>query len=395
MDFGVVDWVIVVLAVGFAVNGFRQGLVTSLLSMIGFVGGAVGGIQLASPIATHVASGNTQTVVAVIVVVVAALAGQVLAVYIGHWLRDRLTWRPARAVDSVLGGVVSLATVLLVAWMVATPLASSPYPNLSAAVRQSQIVRGVNEVVPAPVRNVYTSLRDTVNHGDFPEVFGALTPSHVMPVSPPDPALAQSPVIQRVEASVVKVVGVAPSCSRRIEGSGFVIAPERVLTNAHVVAGVQSPTVQVDGQTLDATVVLYDPDRDVAVLQVPGMQAQPLSFSTHGASKGDDAIILGYPQDGPFFVGPARIRQEEDIRGPNIYQSRTVDRETYVVRGDVRNGNSGGPLLNPDGTVYGVIFAAAVDASDTGYALTADEVHSDAVAGTSASNPVSTQACAA
>jgi S1-C subfamily serine protease len=393
VTFSVIDIIVLVLAVGFAISGYRQGFVIAALSFVGFVGGAALGIQLASPIATRVSHGQGQVVVAVVVVLLIALIGQVAAVRIGSEIRQRITWQSARTVDSVLGTVVSVITVLLVSWMVATPLASSPYPSLSSAVRKSAVVREVNSVVPSPVREVYQSLRGVIDRGDFPDVFGPLSPTRVLPVEPPDPTLARDPVVQRVHQSVVKVVGVAPSCSRRIEGSGFVYAPGRVLTNAHVVAGVQSPTVQVDGVIRDATVVLYDPNRDVAVLEVPGMQAPALPFSQTGAGRGDSAIILGYPEDGPFFVGPARVRERENIRGPNIYNDKTVTRGAYTVRGDVRSGNSGGPLLKPDGSVLGMIFAAALDQKDTGFALTAAEISGDAAQGRTANTEVSTQSC--
>jgi S1-C subfamily serine protease len=389
----VIDLVVLVLAIGFAISGYRQGFVTAALSFVGFVGGAALGIQLASPIAKHLVSGSAQVVVAVAVVLGIALLGQVGAVYVGSELRSRITWQSARTVDSVLGTIVSVLTVLLVSWMVATPLASSPYPQLSSAVRKSAVVREVNSVVPSPVREVYQSLRGVIDRGDFPDVFGPLSPTRVLPVKPPDPKLARDPVVRRVRASVVKVVGVAPSCSRRIEGSGFVYSPGRVITNAHVVAGVQDPMVQVDGTERRADVVLYDPNRDVAVLSVAGMQAPALHFSAVAASRGDSAIILGYPEDGPFFVGPARVRDRENIRGPNIYDDNTVTRSAYTVRGDVRSGNSGGPLLRPDGTVYGMIFAAALDQKETGFALTADEIEGDASSGRTASTPVSTQSC--
>ncbi|HVX45137.1 MAG TPA: MarP family serine protease [Mycobacteriales bacterium] len=388
-----VDLVVLLLAVAFAVGGYRQGLISSVLSFVGFVGGAAIGTQLATPIATNVAHGRAQTVVAVAVVLGCALIGQLITVPLGAALRDRLVWRPARAVDSVLGAITSALTLLIVAWMIATPLASSPYPDVSAAVRRSDVIKGVDDAMPSPLRSVYNSLRDVIDRSEFPAVFGPLDPTKVAPVKAPDPRLLQSPVVQQVRASIVKVNGLAPSCSRRIEGSGFVYAPGRVMTNAHVVAGTDSVNVEVDGTERTATVVVYDADRDVAVLSVPGMQAPPLAFAGSPADRGDDAIIAGYPGDGPFFVGAARIRQREDIRGPNIYQSHQVTRDVYTVRGDVRSGNSGGPLLTPNGHVYGVIFAAAVDQSDTGFALTAAEVSDDAHTGTQAGSAVSTGAC--
>ena len=391
----VLDLVILILAVGFAVSGFRQGFITALLSFIGFFGAAAIGAQIAEPIASRVGGeSNSRVMLAVAVVLVCALAGQVLAVWVGGELRRQLTWQPAQTVDSVLGAVVSVVAVLLVAWMVAAPLASSPYPTLSSAVRRSEVIKIVNALMPSPVRELYKSLRDIVRSYDFPDVFGQLVPTQVRPVNPPDPRLVGSAAVRSARPSVLKITGVAPSCSRRIEGTGFVYAPERVMTNAHVVAGVTRPRVEVDGRKQDATVVLFDPDRDVAVLQVPGLSRRALRFSSRVADTNDDAIIVGYPGDGPFFVGPARVRDKINVRGPDIYDEKVVTRQVYTIRGDVRSGNSGGPLLAPDGTVYGVIFAAAVDQADTGFALTADEVESDAVRGRTASGEVSTRDCA-
>jgi S1-C subfamily serine protease len=389
------DLLVIVVAVAFAVSGFRQGFLTASLSFLGFFGAAAIGAQIAEPIAKRFADqSNSRVVVAVAIVLVCALAGQVLAVWLGGELRRRITWQPVQTVDSVLGAIVSVLAVLLVAWMVATPLASSPYQGLSSAVRHSQIIRAVNAAVPSPVRDIYRSLRDIVRRYDFPEVFGPLVPTKVRSVPPPDQKLLRSPAVRADQPSVLKITGVAPSCSRRIEGSGFVFATDRVMTNAHVVAGVQRPRVEVGGEQRDATVVLYDPERDVAVLRVPGLGRAPLRFSATQADTGDDAIIVGYPEDGPFFVGPARIRDRIQVRGPDIYNEHTVTREAYTIFGEVRSGNSGGPLLAPDGRVYGVIFAAAVDQQDTGFALTAQEVAPDVERGRVATNPADTGDCA-
>jgi S1-C subfamily serine protease len=391
----ILDLMLLVLAIGFAISGFRQGFVTAALSFFGFFGGAVLGAQIAEPLAGRLAEqSNGRVLLAVAVVLIAALAGQIVAVWLGGELRKRITYQPAQTVDAVLGAVVSVIAVLLVAWMVAAPLASSPYPGLSSAVRHSDVIRAVNAVVPGPVRSLYGSLRDIVRRYDFPEVFGPLTPTEVRPIEAPDPALAASPAVRAARPAVLKITGVAESCSRRVEGSGFVYATDRVMTNAHVVAGVREPEVEVDGEQRSATVVLYDPARDVAVLRVPDLGIRPLRFATGVGDTGDDAIIVGYPEDGPFFVGPARIRDRVNIRGPDIYNEGTVVRESYTIRGSVRSGNSGGPLLAPSGSVYGVIFAAAVDQPDTGFALTADEVSGDAERGATAGRAVSTGDCA-
>jgi S1-C subfamily serine protease len=389
------DLLVIALAIGFGVSGFRQGFLTASLSFVGFFGAAAIGAQIAEPIAEKLArQSNGRVVVAVAVVLVCALAGQLLAVWVGGELRRRITWHPAQQVDAVLGAIVSVLAVLLVTWMVATPLASSPYPALSSAVRRSEIIRGVNTAVPGPVRDIYRSLRDIVRRYDFPEVFGPLVPTQVKNVPPPDEKLLASPAVKADRRSVLKITGVASSCSRRIEGSGFVFATDRVMTNAHVVAGVGRPKVEVAGEQRDATVVLYDPETDIAVLKVDGLGLSPLRFSPSRVDTNADAIIVGYPENGPFFVGAARIRDRIDVRGPDIYDNKTVTRESYTIRGSVRSGNSGGPLLAPDGRVYGVIFAAAVDQSETGFALTSQEVAGDAEKGASASGSVSTGDCA-
>ena len=389
------DVVLIVATIMFAIGGYRQGFVTATLSFFGFFGGAVIGAQLADPIAGRLAQDSSWRIaVAVAVVLALALVGQVLAVSLGNQLRSRLTWRPAQTVDAVLGAVVSAVAVLLVFWMVATPLASAPYPRVSSAVRDSQVIRGVDDVVPRQVRSLYSSLRDAVRSYDFPEVFGPLVPTRVRSVPRPDPKLLQSPAVATAHPSVVKITGQAESCARRVEGSGFVYAPNRIITNAHVVAGIDQPSVQVGGARREATVVLYDPDRDVAVLYVPDLGLRPLPFASRPVDTNADAIVLGYPEDGPFFAGAARIRDRMEIRGPDIYNDRTVTREVYSIYGDVRSGNSGGPLIAPDGSVLGVIFAAAVDQQFTGFALTAAEVAADARTGANSTAEVSTGDCA-
>jgi S1-C subfamily serine protease len=211
-------------------------------------------------------------------------------------------------------------------------------------------------------------------------------------VAAPDPAVV--PTATRVAAnSILKVTGDAPSCTRSIEGTGFVYSPQRVITNAHVVAGVRNPRVTLPGGgQLPARVVLYDADRDIAVLYVPNLNRTPLRLAGSVGS-GTSAVVAGYPQNGPFTAVPARIAARTNVSGPNIYQSKTVTRQVYTIRGKVRPGNSGGPLLSSDGAVYGVVFAASVDQSNVGYALTNGEIAADVATGRTATEPVSTRGC--
>src|SRR6476646_10545331 len=217
-----VDLVLIVLALLFALSGFRQGLLVSATSILGFLGGAVLGAQLAGPVADRInGSSVTRVFAALVVVLAAALLGQILAGAAGRALRKKVTWEPAKMVDAVAGAVVSAASVLLVAWMVASPLASSPFPQVSSQVRQSALVQAVDRVVPDDVRSVYNSLRDAIDRRGLPDVLDPLTPTQVREVQAPDKRLESSRVVTSVQGSVVKVTGIAPSCSRQIDGSGF------------------------------------------------------------------------------------------------------------------------------------------------------------------------------
>jgi S1-C subfamily serine protease len=390
----VVDLVLIALALLFALSGFRQGLLVSATSIVGFLGGAVIGAQLSGPVAERIdGSSVTRVFVALVVVLAGALLGQILAGAIGRTIRRKVTWEPAKMVDAVAGAVVSAAAVLLVAWMVASPLASSPFPQVAGQVRQSALVQAVDRAVPDGVRAVYDNLRDAIDRRGLPDVLDPLTPTQVRDVPAPDESLTGSPVVAAVQGSVVKISGVAPSCSRQIDGSGFVYADERVMTNAHVLAGVDDPTVLAEGREYDATPVFVDEAVDVAVLAVPGLPQVPLSFATASADSGDDAIIMGYPGGGDLYVGSARVRDRGEISGPDFRNQETVVRDVYALFGSVRSGNSGGPLFAPDGQVLGVVFASAIDDPSTGYALTGPQVAEAASAGAAAGGEVDTGPC--
>jgi S1-C subfamily serine protease len=390
------DVLIVLAAVAYAFGGFRKGALIGIFSMVGFFAGAIAGAQLAEPIGSRLAHGRAQTPVAILCVLGVAMIGQLLGVWIAGHLRSRITWTHARSLDSGIGAALGVVSVLLVSWMVAVPLASSPYPDLAAAATHSRIVRGVNDVMPQDVRQLYSSLRSFINQSGFPPVFGDLPSNPSVSVAAPDPQLpaAVQAEVARDRNSTFKIYGQAPSCDRGIEGSGFVYAPGHVLTNAHVVAGTAQVGVQVSAnETLRATVVLYDPRRDVAVLDVPGLDATPLPFASVAARTGDPAVVLGYPEDGPFDVQSARVRTRTTVSGNDIYGNAQVNREIYSLRATVRSGNSGGPLIADDGAVLGIVFATALDSSDTGYALTNSEIGADAAAGARLSAKVGTESC--
>jgi S1-C subfamily serine protease len=327
-------------------------------------------------------------------VFVAAMIGQLLASAVGAALRSRVNWRPATMVDSVAGAAVSVLSVLLIAWLIGSAVVNAPFAMVTSQVDRSAVLRTVDGVMPSAARTMFSDFRSLLASGPYVQVFGALGAEPALTVAAPDPAVLNAAGLVKARDSIVKVIGVAPSCSRRIEGSGFVISPQHILTNAHVVAGVTQAQMVITrpGRHLAATVVLFDPERDLAVLYVPGLRAAPLSFAGP-QPLGTSAIVAGYPLDENFTVVPARIGDDQLAQAPDIYQSKEVTRQIYSIRADVRAGNSGGPLLNPNGTVDGVVFAAAVGVKDTGYALTAAEVRSDVSRGANARAATSTQAC--
>src|SRR3954452_1324482 len=387
------DLLLLLACAGFAVSGYRQGFIIGVLSFVGFFGGGVLGARYATTLHRGFGGHGRSAVFGLVVVFVAAAIGQILATVVGDIVRRKVTWRPARQVDAVAGAAVSVISVLLVAWFLGTALAHSALTGVARQIQHSRVLTAIDTVMPDNAKTWDAAFRRLVQQNGFPQVFGAIGAKRIVPVAPPDPRVAGSRAVRVAEPDIVKVTGVAPSCRRQLEGSGFLYAPEHVMTNAHVVAGVQGPTVTApDGRSYPAQVVLYDSKLDVAVLRVPGFDRAPLSFAG-AAKRGQSAVVAGYPENGPFRPVAARVRGVESARGPDIYQSSQVTREIYSVYAVVRPGNSGGPLLAPDGRVYGVVFAAAVEDRHTGYALTAGEVASDARAGAGAQQPVSTRAC--
>jgi S1-C subfamily serine protease len=389
------DLILIVLVVAFGVAGYRQGFIIGVLSFAGFIGGGAIGAAFGPRIARSITvNPGWQAVAAIVVVFLAAMIGQLLASGVGVAMRSRLTWRPATVVDAVGGAGVSAIAVLLIAWLIGSAVAYAPFPVISRQVNNSAVLRVIDRLVPPAANVMFSDFRSLLASGPYAQVFGALGAEATLAVPPPSPAVLTSAGLAAARGSILKVEGIAPSCSHKIEGSGFVYAPDHVITNAHVVAGVteQQQVFTTGGVTFPARVVLYDPQRDIAVLYVPGLRAAPLRFAGPAAPSAD-AIVAGYPLDGPFDAVPARIGGVERATSPDIYQSEQVTRQIYSIRADVRPGNSGGPLLSRQGTVDGVVFAAAISVPDTGYALTSGEVASDASAGGNATVPVSTQGC--
>jgi S1-C subfamily serine protease len=388
------DVLLGVAALLFAVSGYRQGFVVGVLGFAGFVAGGVAGLLVTPTLISRVDAGLAQTILAIGIVLVLASLGQLLLGTLGGSLRRRLSWRPAQVVDSLLGAALSVLALLLVAWSLGSALRPGPITTLSRQISGSEVIRSVDAAMPDRAHTAFRSIRSALDDNGLPTVFAGLSPEHIRPVRPPSAQIAATPAIRRAGTSVVKIDGVADECDRHVDGTGFVFAKGYVLTNAHVVAGVDEPRVQLGGtgRHYPATTVLYDPGRDLAVLRVADFPARPLLFD-EGGSRGDEAVVAGFPGGGVYRLSPARIRETIDARGPDIYQRRTVEREVFSLYADIRPGNSGGPLLDLEGEVYGVVFAKSLDDANTGYALTAEEIQPVVRKGNGLKDTVETGAC--
>jgi S1-C subfamily serine protease len=367
---------VAVIAVGLvaAVSGWRSGALGSLMSFVGVVLGAIAGVMLAPHLVSHVETPRTKLFAALFLILALVVIGEVAGVVLGRAVRGAIRNRTVRRVDSVVGVALQLVVVMVAAWLLASPLTSSDQPNLAAAVRDSKVIAEVDKYAPSWLRTVPNRMSTLLKTTGLPDVLEPFGRTPIQAVEAPDASLADSIVVSSTKSSVVKVRGVAPGCQKVLEGTGFVIAPNRVMSNAHVVAGSESVTVEVDGQSYDATVISYDPNEDISIMDVPNLPSKPLVFAEQPARSGTDAVVLGYPGGGDFLATPARIREIIELSGPDIYRTTTVNREVYTIRGLVRQGNSGGPMINRAGQVLGVVFGAAVDDNDTGFVLTAQEV---------------------
>lgn len=391
-----VDVLVLLLALLAAVSGAFQGVIIALPSLVGVVLGAVGGIKLAPLVVDLFTNPVAKVAFAVATVVFLVALGETLGVWAGRKLRQKINPDKLSGLDKTLGAVVQAAVVFVVAWLIATPLTTvSGLPGLAKAINSSVVLGGVNDVMPEAAQGFPSDLRKLLDASGFPSIVDPFQKTPTADTSPPDPALQKSEIVQAVHPSVVKIRGTASACSRSLEGSGFVIAPQRVMTNAHVVAGTDVVGIETTAGDYPARVVYFDPEVDIAVLAVPRLRAPVLPFAPETAKAGDSAIVLGYPLDGPYKATAARIRGRINLRGPDIYEANTVQRDVFTVRAEIRSGNSGGPMITPDGKVIGVVFGAAVEDPETGFTLTAEQVRAEVDLAPSQTTNVSTGSCAA
>lgn len=384
------DLVLLLLLALATANGFRRGAALQLTAYAGLILGLIAGAILAPAVAGLAESPLAQAILAIVTLFALAGIGDTLG-----WMIGRRFWSIARrgafgTVDSVAGALVSVLALLLATWFLALNLVNGPFPGVSQAIRRSAIIRGLDGALPRPP-SLLAGVRQFLNRFEFPEVFADLPPAPAGPVEGPSRGRARA-IARTASESTVRVVGVA--CGAVQEGSGFVGATNYVVTNAHVVAGVDSPEVQEQGGgSQSAITVLFDPRLDIAVLRVDTSPGPPLPLETRPAQRGDGGAVLGYPGGGSLRFGPAAVRRELTAVGRDIYGNAIVQREVYELQAVVRPGNSGGPFVLPGGRVAGVVFAASTTDGSVGYAITTEEFLPRLRAAEGRTRPVSTQDC--
>lgn len=395
----VLDLVLIAMLGSYALTGFRQGLVVSGLSLVGFLGfGALAMAYLPALMrswAWAVEHEMQSRILLVVGLFALATIGQGVGGFVGRRLRQQVRARPVVTADAVLGALASIAAVAVLIWFVAGGVRGMTNATLAKAIGESRVLQVIDKAVPPTTGQFFAGFRQMLDRSDFPRVFEGLGKEPIIAVDPPSAGLGPAQVAASLE-SVVKVKGVAQACRQGQEGSGWVVAPGRVVTNAHVVSGLTQATVQVKGvgAALPATIVYFDARRDLAVLAVPQLTAAPLPLGGV-LERGADAVVAGFPLDGPLTVDPARVRQRLVATGADIYGQPGTQREIYSLYVKVEPGNSGGPLFDAQGKVVGVIFAKSIDDELTGYALTLAETRTALEAASRSQSPVDTGVCLA
>jgi S1-C subfamily serine protease len=371
-------------------SGFRRGALLQLLTYGGLLLGLIAGAVAAPMLASLSHDPSTQAAIAAGTLLVFAGLGDVAGWVVGARVRAAARSSRFSPADSAGGSLVAILAVLLSVWFVTLNLVNGPIPELSSEIRNSTIVRTLGQVLPQPP-SVLAEVRQFLNRFDFPEVFTGFPPAPAGPVKPPTAGQAGR-AFRAASASTVRVVGRA--CGRLQEGSGFVVAPDYVLTNAHVVAGVRTPQVQEqNGGDQPGTVVLYDPELDVALVRVARSPGPVLHLLGTDAQRSARGAVVGYPGGGDLAGKAAAVRGTIEAVGRDIYGNGTVTREVYELQSVIRPGNSGGPFVLVDGEVAGLVFAASTTDPEIGYALTSTEVLPSVRSGVGRTTPTPTGAC--
>lgn len=385
------DLALIGVLVAYAFYGYRNGFVQAVAGFAGLLLGAVVAFFLVPIIANWVPDSGWRIVVVVIVGLGLVIAGHSAGVALGSMLGRTVKKRSLRVVDRVLGTIVSVVATALVLSVLGGSVAAFGMPALSRTVASSKVLRVIGAITPDGVEGLIARARSSLVHDGLPGITRALGGIVNAPILPEFEI--SSPELAAAAQSVVRITGIAPACGQSQAGTGFVVAENRVITNAHVVAGVTEPLIETPaGQVLSGTVVYFDPVDDLAVIAVPGLRSAPLDL-VETAADGAEGVINGYPFGGPFVSSAAEVLSIDTARVADIYNDSENLREVYTLATTVNEGDSGGPFLTLGGDVVGVIFARAANTENVGYAMTMAELDPVANRATEFRNAVDPGAC--
>ncbi|MDQ4488895.1 MarP family serine protease [Sinomonas sp. ASV486] len=383
------DVLLVLVLVGYLANGIRAGFVVSLAGILGFVAGGIAAFFAVPLVSGWLGAGAWRAAGIIIAAVVLMAGGNAVGSALGHRIRRGIRWRGATAIDRGLGGLVSVVVASLVISMTAFTVSTIGVPVLTQQIAGSAVVRALDAATPAPVKEQAAALRAFVIGDGLPKLIESIAPTKPVPV----PESVDTNELRAAAPSILRITGTAYQCGQNQTGSGFAVAPDRIITNAHVVAGVSEPVVELPGGgARSGRVVYFDAVRDLAVIAVDGLHVAPLPL-TGTSSSGTPAAFGGYPLGGPYQLRPAVIQGTTTVLAPDIYGANEVPKQVYQISGNVQQGNSGGPLLTLDGQVTGVVFAKSDSTADVGYAITMEELTPVAAQASGLTQPVQPGVC--
>ena len=384
------DAAIVVLAASALFSGYRRGISWVGPSLLGLLLGIVIGAAVAPPLAAVFSKQpNVQPLITSGIFLAIVLVIQGVGTTIGFRARVRSLRTRFAMADSALGSILAIGGVLVGSWYLGLTFSQSPWAALDTQINGSAIEKALDSVAPRPPGFLAT-LENALRNSSFPNPFSVIGP--IGPAPAPIPQLVNTAGIRAAFAVTSKVI--AFGCGGADAGSAWPIGQDDVVTNAHVVAGSQRVEVDTtDGATHPATVVLFNPDVDVAILHVPGLNEAALPIATTDPARGVTGAAIGYPGGQTETVAPAEVRGTESAQGYNIYNSGVVSRTIEVLAAKIIPGNSGGPLVDTAGTVQGLVFAASTTNPDEGYALSMTEIATFLAQGRGRTAAVSTQSC--
>jgi S1-C subfamily serine protease len=357
--------------------GFRRGILRTILSIIGLiVGGAAGAI--ATPSIQSLISNNAfgfKPTIGLTSIILGASLGMFLFGVLGSFLRVVLLPLPfMKTIDSLIGFGLAIVAVASISSTLSSAAQVIPNKTVNNLFSQSQLISQIDQYLPERFKDAAQKIQNVITDSPLPEVFKSLVESRITPTQLETDVAIPEIVTQSV-ASTVRIDGIAESCSAAMVGTGFIVSPERVITNAHVVAGVKEPVITLfNSQTqLGGRVIAIDRKKDIAIIFVPGLTGEKLTF-IGPVTPNEIGFVVGYPNGGNLRTMPVSVTSEFESIGTDIDGNGETRRDVIVFGGDVKPGNSGGPLLNDQGQVLGVVFAADAENKNTGYALAPSEV---------------------